>query len=86
MVDTVQLAGTVPTASLQRTDFIRLFLYRFLLKAEIIILKHNLGGGAILQGAKKIECKHGIYIRGHLANWAVSLNLYPKHGVHKSRC
>lgn len=53
MEDTVELAIMVSTASLQQTDFIRLFLYRSLLKAEIITLKCN-PGGAILQGAKKI--------------------------------
>ena len=53
MEDTVELAIMVSTASLQQTDFIRLFLYRLLLKAEIITLKCN-PGGAILQGTKKI--------------------------------
>lgn len=55
MEDTVRLASMISTASSQQTDFIRLFLHRFLLNAEIIILKHN-PGGAILQEAKKIQC------------------------------
>lgn len=67
MEDTVRLASMISTASSQQTDFIRLFLHRFLLNAEIIILKHN-PGGAILQEAKKIQSKYAIYIRCHLAN------------------
>lgn len=52
MEDTVKLASMVSTVSPQQTDFIRLFLYGFLQKAGIIILKYN-SGGTILQGGQE---------------------------------
>ena len=52
MEDTVKLASMVSTVSPQQKDFIRLFLYGFLQKAGIIILKYN-SGGTILQGGQE---------------------------------
>lgn len=51
---TVKLASMVSTPPLQQTDFIRLFLYRSLLKAEIITLKYNPGRSNFARGQENL--------------------------------